>query len=170
MRQEQGKLHAHNLILFWCLCVHRELMSTSTCLNQYWSPVCPHRAIVNLPQPVWYWSNVCPLKLLSTGSTQCDVHPVCILIELLLTCVNQCVSSYSYCQLAQPVWCSSSVYPNRAIVNLRQPVCVLIQLLSTGSTQCDIDPVCVPIELLSTKYYTDSVCVPIELSSAPVWC
>ena len=38
--------------------------------------------------------------------------------------------------------------PHRAIVNLLQP----------ASTQCVVDPVCVPIEL------ADPVCVPIELA------
>ena len=44
---------------------------TSTCLNPVWcwSSVCPHRAIVNLLQP---------------ASTQCDVGPVCVSIELHL--------------------------------------------------------------------------------------
>ena len=56
----------------------------------------------------------------------------------------QCVSPWNYCQptstCLNPVWCWSSVCPHRAIVNLLQP----------ASTQCDVGPVCVPIELLST--------------------
>ena len=32
----------HMVVAMWC-----------------WSNVCPHRAIVNLPQPMWCWSNVC---------------------------------------------------------------------------------------------------------------
>ena len=74
--------------------------------------VYPHRAIVNILQP---------------SSTQCDVGPVCVPIELLSTCLI-------------PVWCWFSVCPHRAIVNLLQP----------ASTQCGVGPVCVPIKLLST--------------------
>ena len=54
------------------------------------------------------------------------------------------------------VWCWSSVSPHRAIVNLPQPSGMLVLCVSPwcccqpASTQCDVGPVCVPIELLST--------------------
>ena len=85
------------------------------------------------------------------ASTQCDVDPVCILIELLSTCLNH-------------VQCGSSVGPHRAVVYLPQASMMLIQCvypeiinlpqLSVMLIQYvwvpDVNPVWVPIELLST--------------------
>ena len=80
----------------------------------------PHRAIF---QPT------------STASTQCDVGPVCVPIELLST----------YFNLPPPTQCDVG------------PVCVPIELLSTyfnlpPPTQCGVGSVCIPIELLSTYF------------------
>ena len=101
--------------------------------------VCPHGAVIKLLQP---------------ASTQYGVGPVCVPMELLSTYFNlpqpsmvlvQCVSPWSCYQptstCLNPVWCWSSVCTHRATVNLFQP----------ASTQCGVGPVCVPIELLSTK-------------------
>ena len=98
------------------VCVPTELLST--CLNPVWCwpSVCPHRAIVNLPQPcvmliqcvspqsycqpaspsVMLIQCVSPQSYCQPASTQCDVNPVCVPTELLSTCLN-------------PVWCWSSV-------------------------------------------------------------
>ena len=130
--------------------------------------MCPYKAIVDLLQP---------------ASTQCDVGPACVPIELLSTYFNlpqpsvmlvQCVSPQSYCQptstCLNPVWCWSSVCPHRAIVNLLQPastqcgvgpVCVcphraIVNLLQpAASTQCDVGPMCVPIALYSLHSHHD---------------
>ena len=62
------------------------------------------------------------------------------------------------------MWCWSSVWPHRAILHQCDvdPVCGPIEL---SSTQCGVGPVCGPIELSSTQCDVDPVCVPIELSS-----
>ena len=90
----------------------------------------------------------------------------CVPTELLTTCFNlsqpsvvlvQCVSPIelltTYFNLPQPSVMLIQCVPHRAIVNLLQP----------ASTQCDVDPVCAPIELLTTYV--------LQLASLnPVWC
>ena len=83
-----------SVMLIQCVFPQSYCQPTSTCLNPvwYWSSVCPHRVIFNLPQP---------------ASTQCGVGPMCVPIELVSTYFNlpqpsvvlvQCVSPLSYCQ------------------------------------------------------------------------
>ena len=57
-----------------------------------WSSACYHRAIIsyfNLPQPSDVGSMCVPMKL---SSTQCDIDPVCVLVEPNSNCLS-------------PAWC-----------------------------------------------------------------
>ena len=59
--------------------------------------------------------------------------------------------------------------PHGGIVILPQPSAMFVSLCphraTAASTQCDVDPVCVPIEPSSTQCDVDPVCAPIEPSS-----
>ena len=112
-----------------------------------------------------------PTELLSTSncSTQCDVDPVCAHIMLMSTYFSlpqpsvmlvQCVSPYSLSTfiLPQPNKMLIQCMSTQASVNLFQP----------ASAQCGVDPVCVPIELLSTQCGVGPVCVPHRAILNPV--
>ena len=131
---------------------------------------------------------MCPaiVSRLQPASTQCDIGPVCALIELLSTYFNLpppsmvlilCVPSWSYCQptstCLNPVWCWSCVCPHRAIFNLLQP----------AFTQCGVGPVYVLIDLLSTYFLPQPSVMLVQCVSPlsycslctstclnPVWC
>ena len=126
--------------------------------------MCPHRAIVNLLQP---------------ASTQCDVGPMCVPIELLSTyfslpqpsvllvqCVVGPVCCWSSVLLVQcvvgpvcccPVCCWSSVLLVQCVVG---PVCCWSSVLLV---QCVVGPVCCWSSVLLVQCVVGPVCVPIEL-------
>ena len=90
------------------------------------------------------------VNVLQPASTQCDVDPVCVSIELLSTYFNMPQPSVMLIQCV-PIELLSTYF------NLPQPSVMLIQ--------------CVPIELLSTYFNLPQPsvmliqCVPIELLS-----
>ena len=141
------------------LCLPTELLSTY--LSPVWCgpTVSPHRAIVNLPQPSVMWTHcVSPQSYCQPTSAQCDADPLCLPTELLSTYLS-------------PVWCGPTVSPHRTIVNLPQPSVMLTHCVSPQSycqptsAQCDVDPLCLPTELLST-YFNPVWCLPKITSSS----
>ena len=120
---------------------------TSTRLNPMWcqSSVCPIELLLTCLDPVWCWPVCAPTELLSVCLHLVWCWPVCVPIELLLVCLI-------------PRWCWSSVCSHRAMSTCFQPVWYWSSVCSHRSIvkviyQCDVDAVCVPIELLSTYFY-----------------
>ena len=178
-----------NLVLCWsCVCSHTSTCPQPSvmlilCVFPYFNlastqcnvdPVC-----VPILQPgfntVWCWSSVCshistwlqPSVMLiqcvfpyfNLASTQCDVDPVCV--PILQPALN-------------PVWCWSSVCSHTS--TWLQPNVMLIQCVfpyfNLASTQCDVDPVCVPILQpgFNPVWCWSSVCSHIQPGFNPVWC
>ena len=92
--------------------------------------MCPHRAIVNLPEPSGMLAQCVPIELLycQPSSTQCDVGPVCVPHKVVVNLLQQC----NIGRVGDPIVC--------------QPSVMLVQCVPHSvSTKCDVGPVCAPI-------------------------